>query len=546
ASARGGVDYFREHRLFSIAPGWIGGYPSYTGPGDFSRGGSEGNEIFATQTTTSTRLDAVRTIAGMKWNFAVGADVVGSRERIRTAGVDSILHVPSAGAPDTARVPPALLWTGHARETSALGEAGVTLSNGANVRVGLRNEWTSDVPGQHASSLLPSVSAAIDLVRAVPSMRDCCYLSAATLRGSLWRDAGDLSPYVAQTMYAGGSAGGSVAPAGGSPLVADVNLEPELTTGWEIGADLALEAPRISLGFTAYSEKTSGVILPVSDGLVARNAGEIRNRGIEGSLTSRMGNGDVGFQWDLTLNAGRNSNEVLSLIDNVQSIPLGPSQWGLSVEARRGLPLGALVGRRMLRDVNGALLLRDGLPLPDSVRGAEYLGDALGKGTLGVRSSLRYRWVTASIAADGRFGGHVYSGTNLWGSYSGVLEATAFRPDSGLLIAGVDATTGQANATHVTTQDYYHALAAIQEPWVYSASFFKIRDARLSFTLPSRSRTLPFQGASVSLVVRNLYTWANAPNIDPETIFSVYQLPGVEMGQLPSTRSIGIQLTVTP
>jgi TonB dependent receptor len=485
----------------------------------------------------------------LKWNFAVGADLAGSRERIRTLGVDSIRHVPSAGAPDTAQIPPASLWMGHARETSALGEAGVTLSNGANVRVGLRNAWTSDVPGQHAASLLPSVSAAIDLVRAVSSMQDS-YFNAATLRGSLWRDAGDLSPYVTQTMYGGGSAAGNVAPVGGSLLIADANLQPELTTGWEIGGDVTFKARRISLGLAIYNEKTSGVILPVTDaapgGVIARNAGEISNRGIEGSLTSRMGDSDRGLQWDLTLSAGRNSNEVVGLIGNVESIPLGPSQWGLSVEARPGLPLGALMGRRMLRDGSGALLLRAGLPLPDSVRGAEYLGEGQGKGTLGVRSSLRYRSLTASIAADGRFGGRVFSGTNLWGSYAGVLDATAFRPDSGLLIAGIDAATGRANATHVTTQDYYHALAGIQEPWVYSASFFKIRDTRLSFTLPSRSRTLPFQGASVSLVARNLYTWAKAPNIDPETIFSAYQLPGVEMGQLPLTRSVGFQLTVTP
>jgi hypothetical protein len=50
----------------------------------------------------------------------------------------------------------------------------------------------------------------------------------------------------------------------------------------------------------------------------------------------------------------------------------------------------------------------------------------------------------------------------------------------------------------------------------------------------------------VSLVARNVYTWAKAPNIDPETIFSPYQLPGIEMGQLPTVRSVGVQLTVTP
>jgi hypothetical protein len=548
ASARGGMDHFREHRLFSIASGWLGGFPSYTGPGDFSKGGGEGNEIFATQTTAAARLDAVRTISGLRWNFGFGLDLLGSRERIQTLGVDSIRHVPSAGAPPTATLPQVSMWSGHARETSALGEAGVTFSNGANIRAGLRNAWMSDVPGQHASSLLPSIATTVDLMRAFPSMRDCCFFSAATVRGSLWRDAGNLSPYVTQTMYAGRPAAGNVAPVGGSLLVADPSLAPELTTGVQVGGDVTLKARRISLGFTIYDERTSGVILPVSGatGLVAQNAGEVSNRGIEGFVTSRMSQGELGLQWDVTLNAGHNSNEVVSLTGSTQSIPLGPSQWGLSVEARPGLPLGALIGRRVLRDAGGTLLLRNGLPLPDSIRGAQYLGDGQGKTTLGIRNSLRYRWVSASIAADGRFGGRVYSGTNLWGSYAGTLDATGFRPDSGLLITGIDAASGRANATRVKTQDYYHALAAIQEPWVYSASFFKIRDARLTFTVPAQGASLPFQSASVSLVARNVYTWVKAPNIDPETIFSPYQLPGIEMGQLPTTRSFGVQLTVTP
>jgi hypothetical protein len=36
------------------------------------------------------------------------------------------------------------------------------------------------------------------------------------------------------------------------------------------------------------------------------------------------------------------------------------------------------------------------------------------------------------------------------------------------------------------------------------------------------------------------------PNIDPETAFSSTNLQGIEMGQIPTARSIGFQLAVTP
>jgi hypothetical protein len=50
----------------------------------------------------------------------------------------------------------------------------------------------------------------------------------------------------------------------------------------------------------------------------------------------------------------------------------------------------------------------------------------------------------------------------------------------------------------------------------------------------------------VSLVGRILALWAKVPNIDPETAFSTSTFQGLELGQLPSARTFGIQLTLTP
>jgi hypothetical protein len=154
--------------------------------------------------------------------------------------------------------------------------------------------------------------------------------------------------------------------------------------------------------------------------------------------------------------------------------------------------------------------------------------------------------VDLNVLFDVRQGGRIFSATNRMGAVAGVLAETAFRPDTGLLIAGVDVATGAANTTHVTTEDYYHALAAIGERWVYDASFVKLREARATFDLPLHAIGLHAQRLRASVIGRNLAIWTNAPNIDPETVLSTASYRGAEMGQLPTTRSVGVQLSVTP
>jgi hypothetical protein len=111
----------------------------------------------------------------------------------------------------------------------------------------------------------------------------------------------------------------------------------------------------------------------------------------------------------------------------------------------------------------------------------------------------------------------------------------------------VDIATGQPNAVHVSTENYYHALGNIGERWIYDASFVKLREARVSFSLPLHFISpLRAQSVRLSVVGRNLALWADAPNIDPETVLSTATYRGAEMGQLPTAKSVGFQVSLTP
>ena len=54
-------------------------------------------------------------------------------------------------------------------------------------------------------------------------------------------------------------------------------------------------------------------------------------------------------------------------------------------------------------------------------------------------------------------------------------------------------------------------------------------------------------GGDVALIGRNLFLWApNIDNIDPETAFDASNTQGIEFGQFPTPRSIGVSLSIRP
>ena len=271
------------------------------------------------------------------------------------------------------------------------------------------------------------------------------------------------------------------------------------------------------------------------------------NKGVEAQVTLVPVRSDR-LQWDIGLSYGKNTNVVESLSPITTSLALGPTFRGVSLEARPGVALGAIVGTSELRNAAGGLLLRNGLPLPDSVVGPRVLGVGQPDWIGGVHTGLRFGVLELSALFDIRRGGQVFSSSNMAAGYAGVSAETGFRPDTGLLIAGTDVATGGANAVHVTTEDYYHALGAIGGPWVYDASFVKLREARATISVPlHRFGAFSTQQLRVSVIGRNLALWTDAPNIDPETILSNSAVVrGTEMGQLPSVRSVGVQVTLTP
>lgn len=93
---------------------------------------------------------------------------------------------------------------------------------------------------------------------------------------------------------------------------------------------------------------------------------------------------------------------------------------------------------------------------------------------------------------------------------------------------------------------YMHLANNITEEFVYDASFVKLREISLGYSLPKRLiMKAGFTNVMVSLVGRNLWTlYSKVPLVDPESSYTSGNGQGLEQFGLPATRSWGVNLNI--
>lgn len=436
-----------------------------------------------------------------------------------------------------------------------------------------RNDWSSTLPSANNSYFYPSVSAGFIFTDAFDFAPE--WLPFGKLRASWAQVGGDTDPYQLQYTFNQLGSYNGVPYSAITSFIPNLNLQPEITTSQEIGANLHFLSHNLILDVTYYNQTTKNQILaanvsPASGSLMAMiNSGKINNKGVELELTAKILNNPTGFSWNTSLNLAKNSSEVLELADDLPAYTLR-THWRLSIEARPGHPYGDIVGYAIKRDADGNKLINSqtGLYVRDdqpSVLG-NYMPDLTG----GFRNSLSYKDISLSFLIDFRIGGDMYSGTNMYMSgYSGNLESTLegreewyaseaareaagvspndWTATGGYLAEGVFA-NGETNNIYVNPEEYWGQFTdwgnEIHEPFIYDATYFKLRELVLTWNIPDNAlRKLRISNASVSLVGRNLWLiYSGVPNVDPESSYTNGNGQGFEIYSYPMRRSFGINL----
>jgi TonB-linked SusC/RagA family outer membrane protein len=437
------------------------------------------------------------------------------------------------------------------------GSATISYNDAVYLDLTGRNDWSSTLPLDNNSYFYPSASLSViasDILE-MPGP-----VSFAKLRVSWAQVGNDTQPYRLTNTYSFGQAWGGTQTVVAEADLANPELEPEVTTSYEVGTDLRFFDGRVRLDATYYQNNTRNQILRVplarSTGYNSRllNAGEIRNRGVETRLEVTPIENLSGVSWDVSLNWSRNRSTVLDLADGIDTFVLGQGPFGGSAQAREGERMGAMYGRVFERvqdessPHHGEIIYQNGLPqLTDEVRKVgNYNHDWIG----GIGTTVSYEGLQLSALLDVRQGGTIYSNTHATGIEGGTLEGTTEHRNETVVGDGVVRTGDGGFAENATAAPYvtwlrsYYARPNV-EANSFDASYMKLRELSLSYNFsPSWLTENGVQNLGVSLVGRNLLLWTDVPHIDPETTIKngEQRIPGFEVQQLPSTRSFGMNV----
>jgi TonB-linked SusC/RagA family outer membrane protein len=557
AMVRTGTDFYNQNRGFNFAPGWIGGYGGEPNTnGDYSQGGFSNRTDMVNENNTDFLLTAVTTPLerlGLTLNF--GGNRRTRNLNQRWIGTDKLSGPGIFNESNAAIIYTPTQYDERRQINSLYGTTQFAFNDYFFVDVTGRNDWSSTLPKGKNSYFYPSVSSSLVFTDLFPGMKKGG-LSYGKLRGAWTRVGSDASPYLLQNTFSSNDAYFGNPRFSAANTLANPELKPEQTQAWEIGTEMSFFDGRAGLDLTYYQKRTTDQILTASVApssgysAAAVNAGELSNKGIEVQLTGtpiKASSAD-GFSWDMTANYAHNKNRLEALYGTSNTFLVGSKFFNVSIEARLGQPYGSIVGRDFRRDSLGRMILSSSSGTPLAALATSVLGNIQPTWTGGFINTFRYKGFDLSGQLDARIGGQLYSATNSWGLYAGILKETLQGREDSVTVSGV-----LANGTEVTrkvsAENYWHGLGynSGDITSVVDASYVKLRELRLGWALPaSLTRGLSSYRMNVALVGRNLWMHANAPNIDPETAFSAGNQQGLEMGQLPSTRSLGFQVSVTP
>jgi TonB-linked SusC/RagA family outer membrane protein len=558
ATGRVGRDWYREHRKDVVA---------FHSLDDAGLGSFNESEHFRSETNADLLLTASRLLTpNLRLDVAGGGNV--RKNEYQASGVSvSRLIVPDIYSIDNAaQTPAATDYLERKQVRSLYGSASLNYRGYLNLDLTGRNDWSSTLPAGSGSYFYPAVSTAFVFSDALGARSR--YLSSGKVRASWTRVGNDTDPYRLKSTL------NAQQPWGSTPMFEVPNalpnsrLKPELTTSWEVGADLGFFNERLGFVLTHYDRTTSNQILGVqissTSGYTSHvlNAGKVRNNGWELLLRAIPLRRHNGLRWDMTVNWGKNSSQVRELYGDLQTLVLG-TYWSLDIEARgpdrdangnvvKYYAYGTMFGNGYLRDAQGRLLLdASGLPQVDPVR--RVLGNYNPDWNGGIQNRFSYGPFALSVQVDGQKGGNIFSVTKWAGEYSGVLASTLRGRendwcDPGIVVPGIlpDASVNGDGVNDLTVcpEDYFHNIFGNHERGIIDASYVKLRELRLSYQLPARvAARLGFSAGEVSLIGRNLLLWSKYDSIDPETAFDASNVQGIEFGQFPTARSLGFSFT---
>lgn len=523
---------------------------------NFPKGYYQQQDVFSYENNTDVLLTYRNQLSNsFNLSVSVGANRMDNKYKMQQAYVKDLITPGVYKLSNGVAAPITTFTERNKRVNSVYGTATLSYANKIFLDVTGRNDWSSTLPSGNNSFFYPSVSTSFilsDLLR-LPEQ-----ISFAKLRASWAQVGNDTAPYKTAKYYNTSAFPGS---ASVSSTLYNARFKPEISNSIEVGLDWRMFKQRFGLDLAFYNNITRNQILDVpmdqTTGYTkaTMNSGKVRNRGIELQLDGTPVK-TKNFTWNSTFTWAKNYNKVLSLaagLTDGQTIAY-TGGTNCALIAKVGGSIGDIYGYKLKRAPDGQVVWKDGITARTTE--FEYVGNAYPAWKAGFSNEFSYKNFRVSILFDGQWGGIVYSQTHHKMTEHGTLKHTLkYRENPNFEVVGEGVMLDERgqyvpNNVPISVSKYYadYWRRANVETNSFDASFLKLREARIEYTIPSAElNKIGIERLTLALYGRNLAMWTkDFPVYDPEvaTLNNGTIVPGSEMGQLPSTRTMGFNLTL--
>ena len=446
----------------------------------------------------------------------------------------------------------------------------------------LRNDHSSTLPKENRSYIYYSGNLSF-ILSELDALKSMDFLSFAKLRAGYAVVGNDTNPYSDRQYYS------LTTPFGGDPRIflpstlPNLELRPEQTKAWEIGAEVNFLNNRLGLEVSYFNKVTVDQIIPIQVSATTgyasffTNAGQMTNKGLEVVLNGTPVK-TKDFEWFVNLNVATLHNTVDEISDkyDLQYLTLQGAPFKVQIGAYKGETYPIIYGTDFQTDDKGNKLITPTGAGKGRIRVKPIgpIGKVTPDFTAGLTNTFMFKGVDFSFLIDMQKGGHMYYLSHCWAMYSGILEESAainangknirepvpegggylydgvygyLDPDGNVVYTDGDGNVVDSpvkNETYIPGQIYaalHYSGPDTQN--VFKTDFFKLREVRLGYTIPSKF-TGPIKGLRLSAFGRNLAIWGNeSKHFDPEYLqVSGSNAQGAEGGYIPSTRTYGFSL----
>ncbi len=462
-------------------------------------------------------------------------------------------------------------FEGESKVNSYFGQGSIGYKDYLYLDATFRQDYDSRLPNGNNNYIYPSVSASFVFTE----LFKMNFLSFGKLRTSYAKVGNEIGLYRTQQTYLLGIPyGGNAVTSVPNDLI-DPNLRAATTNSIEVGAELGFLNNRIHTEFSIYHMNNSNELLSITVPSQSGGSGFLTNsiksftKGWELSIGGSPIQKVSGLNWDVNFNISRNKVFIEELGYGLTSFPLSNGFWGNLTTggwdgqalARENDEWGTIVGRKFRRDETGNVIVNSaGRPLVDE---NQDLGKILPDFTGGIFNRVNYKNFELAFTIDYQIGGSFLSISRMFGAYSGLTAETVGNNDKGVpmrndvedgggLSFGGVFEDGSVNNIYLNADDYFKTMFATSEQWMYDATFVKMRELRIGYNLPSvmLDRMRSIKSVSIAMVANNPFLlFSKVDGIDPseisgDTVNARNNGAWVESGNLPGTRSLGVDLRV--